>query len=167
MQLLLSFSNKSLKINASYLETSCFGLVVVSAFSLAVLGGVVVSTVISQQGGSWFKSQLGPFCLELAWSHHACKGSFWVLWLTLTVPKACISGQMMIIVSFVSVWHWQPVQGVPRLFPNGSWDRFQSPYASKLDSTCLKKSWTERAEHLTSSSESEGRNTVFRWLGAY
>ena len=40
---------------------------------------VVVSAVISQQDGSWFESQLGPFCVEFACSPRVCVASLWTL----------------------------------------------------------------------------------------
>ena len=36
---------------------------------------VVVSTVASQQEGSWFESQLGPFCVVFACSPCVCVAS--------------------------------------------------------------------------------------------
>jgi len=50
-------------------------------------GGVLVSTVASQQEGSCFKSHLGPFCVEFACSLCACVGSLWVSLLLPTVQK--------------------------------------------------------------------------------
>ena len=53
-------------------------------------GGVVVSTVASQQEGSWFESWLGPFSVEFACSPRACVGSLRVRWLPPTAQKhAC------------------------------------------------------------------------------
>jgi len=53
-------------------------------------GGVVVSTVASQQEGSRFDPHLGPFGVELACSPRVCVGSLRVLWLPPTVQKhAC------------------------------------------------------------------------------
>ena len=39
----------------------------------------MVSTVASQEEGSRFNSQLGPFCVEFACSPRVCVGSLWVL----------------------------------------------------------------------------------------
>ena len=51
---------------------------------------VVVSTVASQQEGSRFSSQLGPFCVEFACSPRVYMGSLWILRLPSTVQKhAC------------------------------------------------------------------------------
>jgi len=59
-------------------------------WSIGLLGGVVVSAVASQQEGSRFNSQLGPFCVELACSSCVCVGSLWVLRLPPTTQKrAC------------------------------------------------------------------------------
>jgi len=53
-------------------------------------GGVVVSTIASQQKGSWFESRMGPFCVEFACSPRVCVGSLQVLQLPPTVQKhAC------------------------------------------------------------------------------
>ena len=53
-------------------------------------GGVVVSTVASQQEGSRFDPHLGPFCVEFVCSPRVCVGSLWVLRLPPTVQKhAC------------------------------------------------------------------------------
>ena len=41
---------------------------------------VVVSTVASQQEGSWFKSRLEPFCVEFACSPRVWVGSLRVFW---------------------------------------------------------------------------------------
>jgi len=49
--------------------------------------GVVDTTVASQQEGSRFNSQLGPFCVEFACSSRVCVGSLRVLWLPPTVQK--------------------------------------------------------------------------------
>jgi len=49
-----------------------------------------VSTVASEQGASWFNSQLNPFCVEFACSPRARVGSLWVLQRPSTVQKhAC------------------------------------------------------------------------------
>ena len=59
-------------------------------FCVGLHGGVVVSTVTSQQEGSRFNSQLGPFCVEFAHSPSVCVGSLQVLQLPHTIPKhAC------------------------------------------------------------------------------
>jgi len=50
-------------------------------FAFGRHGDVVVSTVASQQEGSWFESQLGPFYVEFACSPRVCMGSLHVLWL--------------------------------------------------------------------------------------
>ena len=52
-------------------------------------GGVVVSTVASQQERSRFSSWLGPFCVESVCSPRVCVGS---LRLPPTNPKACMLG---------------------------------------------------------------------------
>ena len=41
----------------------------------------------SQQEGSWFESQLGPFCVEFACSPRVCIGSFQLLWLPPTTQN--------------------------------------------------------------------------------
>jgi len=41
-------------------------------FLFGLHGGVVVSTVTSQQESSRFNSRLGPFCVEFAGSHRVC-----------------------------------------------------------------------------------------------
>jgi len=43
-------------------------------------GASVVSTIASQQEGSWFKYRLGPFCTEFACSPRANVGSLQELW---------------------------------------------------------------------------------------
>ena len=53
-------------------------------------GGVVVSTVASQQVSSRFNPHLGPFCLELACSLRVYVGSLRVLQVPPTIQKhAC------------------------------------------------------------------------------
>jgi len=101
---------------------------------LGLHGGVVVSTVASQQEGSWFESQLGPFCVEFACSPHVCMGSLQVPWLPPTTQN-CLSGDSKLslgvsvsVAGFLCrlslcgpVMDWRPVKGVPRLSPNDSW----------------------------------------------
>jgi len=59
-------------------------------FCLGLHGGVVVSTVASQQEGSRFDPHLEPFCVEFACSSRVCMGSFWILRLPPTIQKhAC------------------------------------------------------------------------------
>ncbi|XP_075308222.1 serine/threonine-protein kinase OSR1b isoform X2 [Odontesthes bonariensis] len=102
---------------------------------------VVVSTVASQQQGSRFNTQLGPFCVEFACSPRVCVGSLRVLRLPPTVQK--IMHVRLIGISKLSVgvsvsvhgclslcgpaMDWRPVQGVPRLSPIDCWDRLQAP----------------------------------------
>ena len=50
-------------------------------------GGVVVSTVASQQEGSRFDPHLGLFCVEFACSRRVCMGSLRVPQLPPTVQK--------------------------------------------------------------------------------
>ena len=53
-------------------------------------GGVVVSTVTSQQDGSWFQSPLGPFYVEFVCFPRVHVGSLRVLLLPPTAQKhAC------------------------------------------------------------------------------
>ena len=99
-------------------------------------GGVVVSTVTSQQEGSRFNSQLGHFCVEFACSPRVCVGSLWVL----HHPKTCVLGWLVTLKLSLGVsvcgclslcgpvMDWWPVQGVLCLFPDDCWDRLQPPH---------------------------------------
>ena len=59
-------------------------------FMYGLHGGVVVSTITSQQEGSRFDPHLGPFCVESACSPRVCVGSLGVLRLPPTIQKhAC------------------------------------------------------------------------------
>ena len=51
------------------------------------LGVMVVSTVASQQEGSWFKPQQGSFCVEFPCSPCPCVGFLQVLQLPPTVHR--------------------------------------------------------------------------------
>jgi len=75
---------------ASYLKTSwslLFFLICIYMKNMELHGGVVVSTVASQQEGSSFDSCLRPFCVEFACSPCVCVGSLRVLRLPPTVQK--------------------------------------------------------------------------------
>jgi len=102
---------------------------------LGLHGGVVVSTVASQQEGSRFHPHLGPFCVEFACSPRVCVGSLWVLRLPPTTQKhvrligvskivlrsECdrVCGCLSRLSLCGTVMDWRPVQGVPCLSPNG------------------------------------------------
>ena len=63
---------------------------ILTRLTLSVLVVLVVSTIASQQEGSRFDPQLGPFCVEFVCSPRVCVGSLRVLRLPPTVQKhAC------------------------------------------------------------------------------
>lgn len=55
-------------------------------------GNAVFSTVVPQQEGSGFESQLWPFCVDFAC---ACVGSLRALRFRPTVQKACLLGKLI------------------------------------------------------------------------
>ena len=78
-----------------------------------------------------FKSRLGSFCVEFPCSPRTFVGSLLVLHLPPTVQKHATDpkgecGCAWLFVLFVSVIDWWPVQGVPSISLNGSWDRVQN-----------------------------------------
>ena len=122
----------------------CILLLLQFKYSLGLHGGVVVSTVASQQEGSRFNSLLGPFCVEFACSPRVCGSSLWLLWLPLSknmhvrligVSKIVLTSECEHVCGCLfrlslcgPVMDWRPVQGVPRLSPDGiGWDRLQPP----------------------------------------
>ena len=50
------------------------------------------------------------------------------------VPSLSLCGPVM---------NWRPVQGVPCLLPNGSWDRLQPPCNPKLDEAGIDNGWMD------------------------
>ena len=73
-----------------YLQSASEICISLKDLKIQLHGGVVVSTVASQQEGSRFDPHLGPFCVEFACSPRVCMGSLRVLRLPPTVQKhAC------------------------------------------------------------------------------
>merc|ERR1712035_59525 len=122
-------------------------------------GGVVVSTVASQQEGSWFDPGCGSPSVR---SLHVLPVSAWVLSgysgflpqskdmqvgdrligdskLTVGV-NVSMNGCLSLRVSPATVW--RPVQGVPCLSPNVSWDRLQPPRDPQEDKR-LEDGWMD------------------------
>lgn len=91
--------------------------------------GAVDSTVVSQQEGPGFDSELGPSCVEFALSTHVCLVSLCVLWLLLTgYSKMPIGLNGCFFSPCVSpAINWQPIEGVPHDLPNVSWDQLKPP----------------------------------------
>ena len=75
----------------------------------------MVSTVVSQQEGSWFKAQQGSFCVELACSPCPCVGFLQVLQLPPTEMHVRLAGgsklSVGVIVSVHVVYMW-PCDGL-------------------------------------------------------
>ena len=104
----------------------------VSNDRLGLHGDVAVSTVASQQEGSRFDCQLGPFYVAFACSPCACVGSLWVLWLPppknmhfrlIGVSKLSLGASVSVhgcLSECGPVMDWQPVQGAPCFMPNVS-----------------------------------------------
>lgn len=87
--------------------------------------GAVDSTVVSQQEGPGFDSELGPSCVEFARSTYACLVSLCVLWLLLTGYSKMPIGLNGCFFSpcVTPAINWQPIEGVPHDLPNVSWDQ--------------------------------------------
>ena len=82
--------------------------------------GVVVSTVASQQEGSCFESQLGPFCVEYAWFLSECS-SFLPpknMYVRLIGDFKLALEVSVVVCLYMALW--PPVQGVPCLSRNDS-----------------------------------------------
>jgi len=86
----------------------------ISTSGYLISGCRVVSTVASQQQGSWFESWLGPFCVEITRCPRVCMASLWVLWLHPRYVRLIYDSKLTLRASddprsecgwlFVSVW---------------------------------------------------------------
>ena len=99
---------------------------------------MVVSTVPSQQESFWCESQLGSLCVEFGCYPSACIRTQpsshcpKTVWLTghskLSLGvSVSVDGCLSRLSLCGPVMDWRPVQGVPCLLPNDSWDRLQPP----------------------------------------